>query len=125
MATFEENTMETIEKIVRNLDTMTKSIVDLYGKIEELNKSTMKIIELTSKEKREPQTGLNGIMEQIENLEVPKTDDCDFCCGTGVVLVDDYTGQYIDKCPVCHGTGKTKRLESESDVMLSEMKPED
>lgn len=105
---FEQNTNETIEKIVGNLNAITDCIVDLYGKLDELNKSVEKIKELTSKEKNEPQTGLNGIMEQIENLEVPITDDCDFCCGTGCVLFDDYGGQYIGKCPVCHGTGKNK-----------------
>lgn len=50
MATFEQNTNETIEKIVRNLDTMTKSILDLYEKIEELNKSIERIKELTSED---------------------------------------------------------------------------
>lgn len=107
MATFEQNTIETIEKIVRNLEAITDSIVDLYGKIKELNKSIEKIKELTVSEEKESQSGLNGIMEQIENLEVPITDDCDFCSGTGCVLFDDYGGQYIGKCPICHGTGKT------------------
>ena len=46
MATFEQNTMDTIEKIVRNLDTITNSIVDLYGKIDELNKSVEKIFKV-------------------------------------------------------------------------------
>lgn len=50
MATFEQNTNETIEKIIGNLDLMTRSILDLYEKIEELNKSIERIKELTSED---------------------------------------------------------------------------
>ena len=46
MATFEQNTMETIEKIIRNLDTMTKYILELSNKVEELNKSVDRVQEL-------------------------------------------------------------------------------
>ena len=99
MSTFEQNTNETIEKIVRNLNTITDCIKDLYGKIEELNKSVDKIKELTVKEETESQTEFN--------YEV-----CDLCGGSGVVIVDDYIGigePYAKACPDCRGTGKIKR----------------
>lgn len=96
MATFEQNTNETIEKIVRNLDTITNSIVDLYGKIEELNKSVERIEKLTATEEKESQSEFN--------YEV-----CYFCGGSGVVMVDDYIGgSYAKACPDCRGTGKIK-----------------
>lgn len=85
MTTFEENTNETIEKIVRNLDTMTKSIVDLYGKIEELNKSIDRVVELIN----------------CEN-------ECSHCNGSGLLEVEP--GAYIT-CYECDGTGKIKLKE--------------
>ena len=95
MATFEQNTMETIEKIVRNLDTITNSIVDLYGKIEELNKSVERIEKLTATEEKESQTDPNEVV-------------CDFCGGRGYIMFDDINGRYIRDCLKCHGTGKIK-----------------
>ena len=83
---FEQNTMETIEKIVRNLDTITNSIVDLYGKLDELVKSVEKIKKLTA------------IEEKV----------CDFCGGSGRVINAEITGTYVVQCPRCDGTGKIK-----------------
>ena len=96
MATFEQNTMDTIEKIVRNLDTITNSIVDLYGKIDELNKSVEKIETLTATENKESQTDHNEVV-------------CNFCGGRGIVMIDDCIERtYPKTCPDCHGTGKIK-----------------
>ena len=97
MATFEQNTNEIIEKIVGNLNAITDCIKDLYEKIEELNKSVERIEKLTATEEKESQTDLNEVV-------------CDFCGGSGVVMVDDYIGgSYAKACPDCRGTGKIKR----------------
>ena len=96
MATFEQNIMETIEKIISSLDTISKSIVELYGKVDELNKSIERIEKLTATEEKESQSEFN--------YEV-----CYFCGGSGVVMVDDYIGgSYAKACPDCRGTGKIK-----------------
>ena len=100
MSTFEQNINETIEKIVRNLNTMTNSIVDLYGKIEELNKSIEKIKELTTKEEKESEKDLDE-------------DICFLCGGFGHVVCVDIGGEYIKTCPNCHGTGKNYEVKGD------------
>lgn len=134
MTTFEQNTNETIEKIVRNLNTMTNSIVDLYGKIEELNKSIERVKELTVKEEvpcieikyaigdtsEVPcimcdgsgcsfcnDTGKMTVDEDI--YEVP----CPLCGGRGYIFIEDMNsfrdfGGYVESCSKCNGTGKIK-----------------
>lgn len=79
---FEQNTIETIEKITRNLETMTHSILDLYGKLDELNNSIEKITKIIA-------------VEEVEEGM------CPYCKGTGNLASP---GRYL-RCHVCNGTG--------------------
>ena len=78
----EQNTMGDIEKITETLELITKYMVDLNGKIEELNADILKIKELVDD----------------ESLE----ETCPYCDGTGTLPA--YTGVF-STCPTCQGTG--------------------
>ena len=78
----EHNTMEDIEKITKNVDLITKCIVDVNSKIDELDKIINKIKELFDD----------------ESLE----ETCPYCDGTGTL--PSYTGVF-STCPTCQGTG--------------------
>ena len=118
MATFEQNIMETIEKIISSLDTISKSIVELYGKVDELDKRVgSKVIDnyaMTHKLVKNQHTvtqhmidiytNIEGLTKRVEELERGiKTETCPVCEGDGCVEVEP--GAFVD-CHVCKGTGK-------------------
>ncbi len=85
-----------IEQSIKTANSMSKSIIELYNKIDILTKRVEELESMLAKtEIKESQGELD---EKV----------CDFCGGRGLVIYEDFSGRYTKPCPDCHGTGKIK-----------------